>query len=350
MRFARAFDSREVLQGIRRLRANVVLTYVIAIGVVALATLLRFALQAELPHALPITTYSLALIVAAVVGGFWPGMVALFFATIGAWYLFFSPTFSFALAPREMWVLILFVGVGMVNITLLSALVASILARDEQQQFLMRELQHRSLNLFSMIQAIASRSLVDGHPLSKAKELFTGRVAALARTHAMLEKSAWAGASLKEIILQELAAFPNQISARGCDFPINTPAAQHFALIVHELATNAVKYGALSCAEGRVQIEGRIEGVDENGQFRFMWRESGGPLVTPPTRQGFGSNVLFRAAKHFGQNADAKYAPEGLTYNLVIALDKIEPANRQLELPQGVKTSHSHFFPFRLGP
>jgi len=244
-------------------------------------------------------------------------MVALFFATIGAWYLFFSPTFSFALAPREMWVLILFVGVGMVNITLLSALVASVLARDEQQQFLMRELQHRSLNLFSMIQAIASRSLVDGQPLSKAKELFTGRVAALARTHAMLEKSAWAGASLKEIILQELAAFPNQISARGCDFPINTPAAQHFALIVHELATNAVKYGALSCAEGRVQIEGRIEGFDENGQFRFMWRESGGPLVTPPTRQGFGSNVLFRAAKHFGQNADAKYAPEGLTYNLL---------------------------------
>ena len=183
MRFARAFDSREVLQGIRRLRANVVLTYVIAIGVVALATLLRFAIQAELPHALPITTYSLALIVAAVLGGFWPGMVALFFATIGAWYLFFSPTFGFALAPREMWALILFVGVGMVNITLLSALVASVLARDEHQQFLMRELQHRSLNLFSMIQAIASRSLVDGQPLSKAKELFTGRVAALARTH-----------------------------------------------------------------------------------------------------------------------------------------------------------------------
>jgi two-component sensor histidine kinase len=348
MRFAYTFDSREVLEGIRRFRANVALTYIIAIGVVGLATLLRLIVEPELPRALPFTTYSLALIIAGVVGGFWPGMVALFFATIGGWYLFLSPAFSFALAPKEIWVLIMFVTVGMINITLLSTLIASILARDEHQQFLMQELQHRSLNLFSMIQAIASRSFVDGQPLSEAKELFNGRVAALARTHAMLEKNAWAGASLREIVLQELSGFPNQISVTGCDIPINTPAAQHFALILHELATNAVKYGALSCAEGRVQVEGKVEGVDRTGQFRFVWRESGGPSVTPPTRQGFGSNVLLRAAKHFGQNVEAKYAPGGLAYTLVVALNQIESRKRQLEIPKEARTFH--FSPFRFGP
>jgi two-component sensor histidine kinase len=347
VRFAHPFDNREVLEGIRRLRANVVLTYVIAIAAVALATLLRFVVEGELPRALPFTTYSLALIVAAVFCGFWPALIALFIATISGWYFFLPPAFSFALEPGEIWALIMFAVVGLIDITLLSALIASVLARDQYQQFLRRELQHRSQNLFAVIQAISSRSLVEGKTLSEAREAFNARLAALARTHAMLENSAWAGAPLRQIVLQELLGFANQISITGCDIALNTPAAQDFALIVHELTTNAVKHGALSSSEGRVKIDGRVEGVNGKGEFRFVWQESGGPLVAPPTRKGFGTAILFGTAKHFGQNIESKYAPDGFSYNLVGALNQIEPPTNRV-IPKQTKTFH--FFPFRFEP
>ena len=330
--FADVFDSRDVLQVIRRLRANSVLTYAIAIGCVTVATMVRFAIEGEVPNTVPFTTYSLALIIASALGGFWPGMVALMLAAIGGWYLFLLPSYSFALEPKEIWALVLFVSVGAINVGVLSALMASVLARDEHQQFLKRELQHRSQNVFAVVQAIASRSLVEEQTLSEGKEVFNGRLASLARIHAMLENSAWEGAPLREIVLQELMGFTSQISVTGCDISINTPAAQHFALIVHELTTNAIKHGALSLPGGHVEIEGTVEVVDGKGQFRFAWREFGGPSVTAPTRKGFGTAILFGRAKHFGQNVEAKYAPQGFTYNLEIALNEIEFAKRRLEI------------------
>src|SRR5262249_39935354 len=103
---------------------------------------------------------------------------------------------------------------------------------QDRQQFLVRELHHRSQNLFVMIQALAARSLVEGSTLAQAKANFNGRLSALARTHAMLANTAWQGAPLNEIIAQELAGFPEQISITGCGILIDTPAAQNFALIV----------------------------------------------------------------------------------------------------------------------
>jgi two-component sensor histidine kinase len=329
--FADLFERRDFLKGIRRIRANTALTYVIAIGWVSVATLLRFVIEGEVPDTIPFTTYSLALIVAASLGGFWPGMVALVLAAIGGWFLFLPPIYSFALEPKDMWALIVFVIVGGINVAVLSALMTSVLARDEYQQFLRRELQHRSQNLFAIIQAIASRTLVEGQTIAESKEAFTARLAALARTHALLESGAWAGAALKEIIVQELLGFENQISVRGCDIVVNTPAAQHFALIVHELTTNAVKHGALSCPEGRVAIEGSVEGDNAKDQFRFAWKESGGPTVTPPMRQGFGSAILFGSEKRFGQNVEAKYAQGGFTYDVIVSRQKI--AARQSRPP-----------------
>lgn len=201
---------------------------------------------------------------------------------------------------------------------------------QDRQQFLVRELHHRSQNLFVMVQALAARSLAEGSTLEQAKANFNGRLSALARTHAMLANAAWRRAPLDEIIMQELVGFSEQVSITGCDILIDTPAAQNFSLIVHELATNAVKYGALSSPNGRISITGKIEPIDGNGRFSFEWKETGGPPVSEPTRRGFGSAIILEAAKQFGQEVAIEYDPVGLRYQLRVALSAIQsPQPRQ---------------------
>jgi PAS domain S-box-containing protein len=113
----------------------------------------------------------------------------------------------------------------------------------ERQQFLIRELQHRTANLFAVIQFIANRSLVEGQSIAEGKNELNARLEALARAHAILADAAGEGAPLSEILKREFKGFSDRLSIRGCELIINAPAAQQFAMIVHELATNAVKYG-----------------------------------------------------------------------------------------------------------
>jgi two-component sensor histidine kinase len=243
MLFARVFGDQGVTERIKRLRKKPTEAYGLAILAVVLTILLRLAVSSYVSESVTFTTFFIAIIVAAFVGGFWPGMVAVGLSAASGWFLFLPPTFSFALEQRQAFALLLFIIVATIAAALVSGLVGSILIHEERQQFLIRELQHRSQNLFAVIQAIASRSLVEGQPLSKIKETLIGRLMALARTHAMLANNTWVGAPLNEIVSQELSGFEGQVSVTGCNIAVNTPAAQNFALIVHELRTNAVKYG-----------------------------------------------------------------------------------------------------------
>ena len=273
----------------------------------------------------PFTIYSLAIIIAALVCGFWPGMMATVLSVLIGSYFFVPPTFSFALfSTKEAWTVAMFAVVASINVALVSGLVAVLLRHEDRQLLLFRELQHRSQNLFAVIEAIASRTLIEGQTIANAKEVFAGRLNALARTHSMLANNAFLGAPLKEIVAQELTSFSDQVTVTGCDIAVNTRAAESFALIIHELATNAVKYGALSTRQGRVAIQCSIDGADGSGQFRFEWRESGGPPVSPPARKGFGSTILFEVAKQFSQDVQAKFSPEGFTYQLRSLLAGIE--------------------------
>jgi two-component sensor histidine kinase len=140
----------------------------------------------------------------------------------------------------------------------------------------------------------------------------------------MLAEAAWEGAPLGNIIVHELAAFAKQLSISGCDLFVNAPTAQQFALIIHELATNAVKYGALSASEGRVFIEGRIERVNGEHVFAMLWNESGGPQVRKPKRKGFGSIILLDGAKKFGRHAALDFQLEGIRYEIRMPLSTVE--------------------------
>jgi two-component sensor histidine kinase len=321
----KVFENYDLLGWLRRLRQRRLEAYGVALLVVALATLLRMLLWGVVLEAGPFTTYSLAIIIAALVCGFWPGMMATVLSVLIGAYFFVPPTFSFALfSTKEAWTVTMFAVVASINVALVSGLVAALLRHDDRQLLLFRELQHRSQNLFAVIEAIASRTLIEGQTIANAKEVFAGRLHALARTHSMLANNAFLGAPLKEIVAQELTSFSDQVTVTGCDIAVNTRAAESFALIIHELATNAVKYGALSTRQGRVAIQCSIDGANGSGQFRFEWRESGGPPVSPPARKGFGSTILFEVAKQFSQDVQAKFSSEGFTYQLRSLLTGIE--------------------------
>jgi len=329
----KVFRNYGVLAWLRRLRQRRLEAYAVAVLMVALATLLRIPLSEPLSGAGPFTTYSLAIIIAALVCGFWPGMMAAILSVLIGWYLFVSPAFSFALSAKEAWTVAMFAVVAGINVALVSGLVAALLRHEDRQLLLFRELQHRSQNLFAVIQAIASRTLVEGQTIANAKEAFAGRLQALARTHSMLANNAFLGAPLREIVAQELTSFSDQATVTGCDIAVNTRAAENFTLIIHELVTNAVKYGALSTRKGRVAVQCSADGANGSGRFRFEWRESGGPPVSPPTRKGFGSAILFDVAKQFSQDVQAKYSPEGLRYQLRFLLNGIEAPRAEFPPP-----------------
>ena len=188
------------------------------------------------------------------------------------------------------------------------------------------------MNLFAVIQSIVRRTLGDSR--GRAKEVLNARLQALARAYSMLADAAWEGAPLDEIVRRELAGFSDHVSVSGCNIVLNAQAVQQFALIAHELATNAAKYGALSAPDGRISIEGSIERVNDQRTFSFLWAETGGPTAIAPKRKGFGSSILLESAKQFGESVRLDYNPQGLRYELrcplraIVATDKAETAVR----------------------
>jgi PAS domain S-box-containing protein len=196
---------------------------------------------------------------------------------------------------------------------------------QEREKLLARELQHRTQNLFSVIQAIASRSFGEGRTVAESKADFDGRLRALATANKALARDAWDGAPLLEIVTAGISGFPSSVEVAGCDIVVSSQAAQKFALVVHELATNAVKHGALSSPEGRVAITGTVEPCVDGDEFVFSWTERGGPAVVAPSRRGFGSVILEDMAKSAGDQIELEYLPEGLRYQLRTPLATITP-------------------------
>lgn len=198
---------------------------------------------------------------------------------------------------------------------------------EEAQQLVIRELNHRTQNLLTVVQAVVSRSMEEAKTFAEAKLVISGRVKALSQAYAMLALAKWEGASLQRIIeQQQFGGLLNRVTITGCNIFVVPSAAQQFAMILHELTTNALKYGSLSTAEGRISIEGSIERDGDGGVFSFVWKEIGGPSVSPPGRKGFGTVILVDSAKHFADDVSIDYSPFGLSYGLKVRLAAIEAA------------------------
>jgi two-component sensor histidine kinase len=195
---------------------------------------------------------------------------------------------------------------------------------QERQRLLVGELRHRAQNILSVVQAITHRTL-STCPTSEKNDLL-GRFLALGRVNAMLADGNWEAATLREIIARELAPFSTRVRIVGCEIAVSASVAQNFALVIHELATNAAKYGALSTASGLIVVDGKIELVDGENEFVFMWSEIGGPPAKQPERKGFGTSVLVDVARQFSSNVQMTFSTEGLRYTLHTKLDSIRAA------------------------
>jgi len=195
---------------------------------------------------------------------------------------------------------------------------------EQRQQLLLNELAHRGKNLLGLIQTLVSRSLSGNRSLAEAREALIARIQALARSQTMLVHAAFEGAPLAEIVRLQFEGFSDRVETRGSDVTLNPRAAQTFALLLHELATNATKYGALSQPGGKIAIDWSIEGAAPEARFRLRWLERGGPPVTPPSHQGFGRTLIEKAAAHeFGAPPRINYAPEGLSYEIEAPLSAV---------------------------
>jgi PAS domain S-box-containing protein len=209
---------------------------------------------------------------------------------------------------------------------------ASKIARDiserklahARQELLTREIQHRTKNLFAVVSAIVSRSFAGKHTVEDAKTAVLSRLMSLGQTHIMLIDKEWRGADLAEIVRSEMNPYAGRLQVDGPSLMLTARAAQNFALALHELATNAAKYGALSNTTGRVHITWSKHGSNGANQFIFRWQEQGGPPVCAPTRKGFGSAVLEQVmAEHFELPPQIQFPMTGVIYELSGSLDDL---------------------------
>lgn len=164
---------------------------------------------------------------------------------------------------------------------------------QERERLLTREVDHRAKNLLAVIQSVVQLTRADNLP--QFIEAVTGRIQALGRAHSLLASTRWEGAELATLVEEEIAPFApyesRRVRFRGPQIKLKPGAAQSIALVLHELATNAAKYGALSEPGGRVEIEWRVDDRVA-GDLLMTWTERGGPPVKPPARAGFGSSVM----------------------------------------------------------
>ncbi|WP_162306055.1 HWE histidine kinase domain-containing protein [Oleisolibacter albus] len=161
---------------------------------------------------------------------------------------------------------------------------------EARQRLLMREVDHRAKNALTVVQALVRVTRADS-PAAFA-EAVEGRVAALARTHILLARNRWEGVALHDLVRDEIAPYADtdRVHLSGPELEVEPDSTQAIGMIMHELATNAAKYGALSCVDGRVSVSWHLDRTA--GLLRLEWLESGGPPVHPPTHLGFGSLLI----------------------------------------------------------
>ncbi|WP_063691403.1 sensor histidine kinase [Bradyrhizobium stylosanthis] len=203
---------------------------------------------------------------------------------------------------------------------------ATTIARGEMlHDLLIEELNHRVKNTLALMQAIAVQTFRSASRDERTK--FEGRLGALAEAHNLLSQEKWAGSELRDVIARALQPFlltnPDRIRMAGPAVPLSPRLAVVLSMIVHEIATNAAKYGALSNETGRVTLDWEVVTETPKPRLRLIWTEMGGPPVTAPVQRGFGSRLIERSARdQLGGEATVDFLPRGVVCNVTCTLDE----------------------------
>jgi PAS domain S-box-containing protein len=196
---------------------------------------------------------------------------------------------------------------------------------SEREQLLTRELNHRVKNTFATVIALVSQTLRHATDAPRAAADLEARLRSLARTHDLLTTHLWENVGLRELVASVLAPFgasAGRLRFAGPDVPIRSRTALDLAMALHELATNAVKHGALGVDSGRVELTWSLDQLPEPPRLQLLWRETSGAPVGPPRATGFGTKLITALPSASGGSASFDYQPGGLVCALGFVLAK----------------------------
>ncbi len=286
----------------------------------AVATLVRLGLKIWVPTGIPYITFFPVLLVAGILGGPRTGLITLIIsAVVGAtFFVEMNAGRPFQIGAATGFIAFLVSG-GLIT-WLTSWLTRSLHALEDgaqKERLLVLELQHRVKNTLAIVQAIARQTFTGGDRVRAAA--FTDRLIALGQAHNVLSEASWREVTLLTLAERALEPFAPAGACRvvieGDDLKLGPDLIVDLALCLHELAANATKHGALSTAQGQVQVSWRTL---PNGLVELNWRESGGPPVTPPTREGFGTRLLKQGlSRRPNASVTTEYRPEGFVWRAV---------------------------------
>jgi two-component sensor histidine kinase len=210
----------------------------------------------------------------------------------------------------------------------LSREVGSRRSAEERLKVLIHELNHRVRNVMSVAQAVVRLSFTSGSSLADVQKTCEGRLQALANAMSLLTASDWKSVNFRSLITDEILPFSERINTSGPDIALKARSAQTFALLLHELATNAAKHGAFSVPGGKVMLKWTIDEFGKEPLFRLTWQEQGGPTVVAPAHRGFGELLVRRIApRDVSGRGKVNYAASGFEYEIEAPLrELIDPA------------------------
>ncbi|QEE46166.1 DUF4118 domain-containing protein [Rhizobium sp. WL3] len=317
-------------------------TYVASIMVFAIALAIRAWFDPVLPAGFPFLTFFPAVIICGFVFGLRQGLLVAVLSGLSAWYFFISPgRFDFTIGTLLAMGLYLFVVATDLTLVYLitRAYRQEITTREEiqrlaeQQEVMAQELDHRLKNIFATINAIISLSLKNASSADELAARLRDRLTALGRSNLLLRGlREGEDASLQSVVFQALEPFAivgtARFSSDGPRVPIGGQTVVVLSLILHELGTNAAKYGALSVPGGHVALNWSIEASADTGeQLVVIWRESGGPVPTPPLAGagGFGSTLMKRVIAGVRGQTEMTYPETGAMIRMTLPVDMLRP-------------------------
>jgi two-component sensor histidine kinase len=302
------------------LRPGSTAALVFAVGCFLLASGVHLAFRLIRPDLAAYSTYYGAVLCATIVGGVSSGAVVLVLGGLMAWFIF-EPSFLIVPPPLsdEIASLLLYCVSSVFIIWVAETyrrVVRRLDAEEHYRRLVVRELDHRIKNKFATVYAVL------GHEMRGDRQVWSrieGRLRALAAADQFLLHADGRSAEMVDILATELSAYGrSRVAYRGESVRLPPKLAAMLALVFHELATNAAKYGALSVSTGRVQINWNVS----DSLVRMSWVESDGPAVAPPTRRGFGTRLLSHALDPFHGMIESTYGVGGLKCDISFDIPK----------------------------
>ncbi|MBO3758752.1 HWE histidine kinase domain-containing protein [Ciceribacter sp. L1K22] len=322
-------------------KTGTILTYVASLVVFGIALAVRHWFDPVLPVGFPFLTFFPAVVICGFVFGVRQGLLVAVLSGISAWYFFISPG-RFDVSAGTLLAMGLYLFVIVTDLTLIYLVMRAyrveIDAREEiqrladRQEVMAQELDHRLKNIFATINAIISLSLKHASSAEELAARLRERLNALGRSNLLLRGlREGEDASLQSVIFQALEPFAvvgtSRFSASGPRVPVGGQTVVILSLILHELGTNAAKYGALSVNDGHLALKWHVLDAsdDQTGQLVIEWLETGGPVPIAPQSGtgGFGSTLIQRVVAGVRGRTEIAFPPSGVTVRLTLPLDML---------------------------